>query len=85
MWGRDGHEMTGVEPYVHEAGARPPSLRRLYRKSPYFTNGSAGGLAEVLSAVRVGEGFFLHRGAAPGGRALYPGEREALLAFLRLL
>src|SRR5262249_43562622 len=39
VWGSDGYHKTGVEPYVHELGARTPSLRRLYKKRPYFTNG----------------------------------------------
>ena len=43
VWARPGYEKTGVEPYVHEQGARPSSLRRLYRKRPLFTNGSGGG------------------------------------------
>src|SRR5439155_1444646 len=41
VWARDTYEKTGVVPYVHEAGTRVPSLRRLYKKRPYFTNGSA--------------------------------------------
>lgn len=52
VWGRAGYEKTGVVPYVHEEGARVPSLRRLYKKRPYFTNGSAKALREVLERAR---------------------------------
>ncbi|WP_437585716.1 hypothetical protein [Sorangium sp. So ce1000] len=52
VWGRAGYEKTGVVPYVHEDGARVPSLRRLYKKRPYFTNGSAKTLREVLERAR---------------------------------
>jgi hypothetical protein len=30
VWGSDVRVRTGVEPYVHDEGARPPSLRRLW-------------------------------------------------------
>ena len=39
---------AGVVPYVNENGARVVPLRRLYKKYPYFTNGSAHGIPEVL-------------------------------------
>ncbi|WP_438014014.1 hypothetical protein WMF18_24175 [Sorangium sp. So ce315] len=58
VWGKAGYEKTGVVPYVHEQGARVPSLRRLYKKRPYFTNGSARTLRDVLERARF---------AAPGG------------------
>ena len=41
VWAHAEYEKTGVEPYVNEHGARVVSLRRLYKKHPYFTNGSA--------------------------------------------
>lgn len=98
VWGRDGYEKTGVVPYVHDEGARVPSLRRLYKKQPYFTNGSARTLAEVLERARFGDvpsassstpgqGAFFHDGAPEdGGLArLAPADIEALLAFLDLL
>ena len=87
VWGRDGYEKTGVEPYVHADGARSPSLRRLYKKRPYFTNGSAADLPAVLDAVRFGDGQFFHRGARddPTLSALDARERRVLLAFLDLL
>ncbi|HEX7599891.1 MAG TPA: hypothetical protein VF518_16855, partial [Polyangia bacterium] len=52
VWGLDEYRKTGVMPYVHERGARVPSLRRLHRKFPYFTNGSARDLDEVIARVR---------------------------------
>src|SRR5262249_5054646 len=67
VWGRIGYEKTGVVPYVHEQGARVPSLRRLFKKRPYLTNGSAKELKDVLDGVRFGaaEGssVFYHAGA----------------------
>ncbi len=67
-----------------------PSLRRLYKKRPYFTNGAAKELRDVLDAARFpteGEGTFYHAGApldAPLA-ALTDSEKDALLAFLDLL
>jgi cytochrome c peroxidase len=92
VWGRAGYEKTGVEPYVSPRGARVPSLRRLYVKRPYFTNGSAATLDEVLARVvlapqHAGEesnATFAHAGSARG-RQLDDEDRAALLAFLRLL
>ena len=84
VWGTEHYEKTGVVPYVHENGARVPSLRRLYKKRPYFTNGSAPDLATALAQVRFGP--FSHAGGAGGaGTALTDAERTALLAFLDLL
>jgi cytochrome c peroxidase len=85
VWGRVGYEKTGVVPYVHEQGARVPSLRRLYKKSPYFTNGSAKTLRDVLERARFGQGTFFHDNAPAGLTALSPDEIEASLAFLDLL
>ncbi|MEM9493429.1 MAG: c-type cytochrome, partial [Myxococcota bacterium] len=94
VWGRDEHYKTGVVPYVHPDGARVPSLRRLYKKWPYFTNGSAEDLAEVLERarfVRAGSGAdnaqpaFYHDGGPPAASILSRAQRDALLAFLRLL
>ena len=87
VWGRDGYERTGVEPYVHERGARVPSLRRLYKKRPYFTGGGAGSLDELLEQVAFEAGRFFHRGR-PGRsdlERLREWERVALAAFLDLL
>lgn len=88
VWGRSGYERTGVEPYVHEDGARPSSLRRIGLKRPYFTNGSSLTLGGVLERFRVvGEGTdaetFMH--ASTEGRGLDVEELRAIEAFLRLL
>jgi hypothetical protein len=95
VWGQSAYKKTGVTPYVHDLGARVPSLRRLFKKRPYFTNGSAKTLADVLAMARFGpgQGDFVHQSA--GGDAQGPGRgaeqaldqeaREALLAFLSLL
>jgi hypothetical protein len=87
VWARAEYEKTGVEPYVNENGARVVSLRRLFKKYPYFTNGTAKSLQAVLDRVRYDETSFFHDRAPPGGtfRALTPQEKEALLAFLDLL
>jgi hypothetical protein len=86
LWGRKGYERTGVEPYVHDRGARVPSLRRLNGKSPYFTNGSAATLEDVLERAAWGGDGFHHGGEPAGGaRGLTRAERTALRAFLALL
>jgi hypothetical protein len=93
VWARAEYARTGVEPYVSERGARVAALRRLFKKAPYFTNGSAGTLGVVLDRVRYDDGArsddatgFLHEAPASAPlRALTPGEKEALLAFLDLL
>ena len=77
------YERTGVEPYVHERGTRVPPLRRLYKKRPYFTNGSAPDLDDVLRRARVRAGGFAHDGAT--GELLDEPSQEALRAFLDLL
>ena len=86
VWGSFEYRKTGVLPYVDELGARTPSLRRLFKKRPYFTNGSARELVDVLQAARVGDGdAFLHAGSGEGLRGLSTEEIEELLAFLALL
>lgn len=90
VWGRVGYEKTGVLPYVTENGARVPSLRRLYKKRPYFTNGSAKSLSEVLEGVRFSTSYdaaFYHAGAPADASlvALTGEDKSALLAFLDLL
>ena len=86
VWGLNEYRKTGIEPCVHELGARVPSLRRLYKKRPYFTNGSAKTLRDVLDRARFGgaPGFF-HDGAPAGLEALSEQEKGALEAFLDLL
>jgi hypothetical protein len=81
VWGSSGYQKTGVTPYVHALGARTPSLRRSFKKHPYFTNGSAPDLDAVLQAVRLEP--FSHQGGE--GTPLAPLETAQLLAFLRLL
>ena len=86
VWARDGYEKTGVEPYVHDDGARPTSLRRLYKKWPYLTNGSARSLESLLESVSWDEGGrFYHASAPEGATGLEPEQRAALRAFLELL
>jgi len=83
-----------VVPYVHERGARVPSLRRVYKRFPLFTSGAAPDLPAVLSAARVaGEGtstsLFMHAGVgdglAAGLHGFPPADQSALLSFLTLL
>jgi len=92
VWACSEYEKTGVVPYVHDAGARVPSLRRLYKKRPYFTNGSAKDLGAVLERARLREGrppdeegAFFHDTAPSDAVALDADERAALASFLDLL
>lgn len=90
VWASDARLRTGIEPYVHPEGARVTSLRRLWIKRPYFTNGSAATLADVLARVRLRPSFSHAGGTAPGDRddpraSLTADERAALAAFLALL
>jgi len=87
VWSNAAYAKTGVTPYVHDAGARVSPLRRLYKRWPYFTNGSARSLAELLDRFAVGSGATYHDGA-PADAALArltDDEKAALLAFLDLL
>lgn len=84
-WASEQRWRTGVEPYVHPDGARVPSLRRLYRKHPYFTNGSAGDLATVIARARPGASLADFRHQNGTGAPLPLDEHAPLLAFLRLL
>jgi hypothetical protein len=85
VWARGDYEQTGIVPYVHEKGARVASLRRITRKFPYFTDGSARSLADVLARVRLREGRFFHGHAPAEARALPVEEQRALASFLELL
>jgi len=90
VWASEQRVKTGIEPYVHDEGARPPSLRRLWAKRPYFTNGSAATIADVLARARVPlagdpDGFLHHGPATATTRTLDDAERAALAAFLDLL
>ena len=81
VWSNATYAKTGVVPYVHANGARVPALRRLYKKWPYFTSGSARSLGEVLARF-AGDS---HDGAPRGAPALSAEDKTALLAFLDLL
>ncbi len=85
VWGLAEYRQTGVTPYVHPEGARIPSLRRLYKKRPYFTNGSAKSLMQVLSDARWSEQKFTHAGSRQDAGQLSATQRRQLLAFLKLL
>jgi hypothetical protein len=86
VWGSNEYQKTGVEPYVSPHGARVPSLRRLYKKRPYFTNGAAKTLRDVLDRARFqGPTGFFHDRAPEGLEALSYQDSGALLAFLALL
>jgi hypothetical protein len=89
VWGKAAYEQTGVTPYVHPEGARVPSLRRLYKKYPYFTNGTAKDLAAVLARSRFAPDQFWHDDedvpADQPRTALDVREQRALAAFLTLL
>lgn len=85
VWAKDGYHRTGVEPYVHELGARAPSLRRVADKRPYFTSGAAKSLDDVLARARWQGDAFWHDRAPEGAEGMAAEEREALRAFLELL
>jgi hypothetical protein len=86
VWARPEYAKTGVLPYVNENGARVVSLRRLYKKFPYFTNGSAKSVGDVLDRVQVrADGGFVHDGNLQRGRSLDAREKRELEAFLDLL
>jgi cytochrome c peroxidase len=87
VWASADYQKTGVTPYVHELGARVPSLRRLYAKWPRFTNGSADTIRDVLALVRYDRTRFFHQSSPPDAElhALTPSEIADLSAFLELL
>jgi hypothetical protein len=84
VWASDAYEKTGIVPYVHEQGARVPSLRRIYKKRPYFTNGTAPDVMSVLRSARWSGTTFSHAGGADGDRLDEPTAR-AIAAFVDLL
>jgi hypothetical protein len=79
VWSNAERAKTGVLPYVHDEGTRVPSLRRLYKKWPYFTNGSAHSLDDVI------DHFSLDGNHAGGAGSLTPDDKRTLRAFLDLL
>ena len=84
VWNNAAYAKTGIEPYVHDEGTRTPTLRRLYKKSPYFTNGSARSLGEVLDRFAY-DNTGHHDGATSAMTKLPADDKPALLAFLNLL
>ena len=88
VWAMNEYRKTGVTPYVHDNGARVPSLRRLAKKYPYLTSGSAKSLDDLLGRVRwTNAGAFFHDNAPATEKteSLSGHERETLRAFLELL
>ena len=89
VWSDGSYARTGVEPYVDRRGTRVPSLRRLYAKRPYLTNGSALALDQLLWFMRFTPNGARHASTAADVDAravqLDEQERSALLSFLRLL
>jgi hypothetical protein len=87
VWSDAAYAKTGVLPYVHASGARAPALRRLYKKWPYFTNGSARSLAEVLDRFASSPSASFHDGAPADAAVvrLTADDKSALQAFLDLL
>jgi hypothetical protein len=87
VWSNAAYAKTGVEPYVNDRGARVAPLRRLYKKWPLFTSGSARSLGELLDRFAWTPDATYHDGA-PAGPALArltAEDRAALLTFLDLL
>jgi len=87
VWSNAAYAKTGVVPYVHDRGARVPSLRRIYRKWPYFTSGIARSLDDVLDRFAWGPSTY-HDGAPTGLgdlARLTADDKAALRAFLALL
>ncbi len=52
VWGAASMTKTGIVPYISARGARVPSLRRVWDKRPYFTNGSASSMRDLLERFR---------------------------------
>jgi hypothetical protein len=85
VWSNAAYAKTGVEPYVHPDGARVPALRRLYKKWPYFTSGTAKSLGDVLDRFAWSGDAGYHDAAPAGAARLSADDKAALLAFLDLL
>lgn len=88
VWASAEYQKTGVLPYMHERGTRTPSLRRLFKKHPFFTNGSAKDPITVIAGSREVDGVFYHLGGPQKGDTIWEPEAEeynALAAFLDLL
>ena len=85
VWGSAGYRKTGITPYVCAEGARTPSLRRLYKKHPYFTNGSGRSVDDVLDTLRFASDATFHGRAPEGASTLSSADKRALRSFLDLL
>jgi hypothetical protein len=87
VWSNAAYEKTGVEPYVHADGARVPTLRRLYKKWPYFTTGRARSLDDVLDRFASSATATYHDASPPDAALarLSSDDKAALRAFLDLL
>ena len=85
VWSNAAYAKTGVEPYVHPDGARVPALRRLYKKWPYFTSGTARSLGDVLDRFAWSGDAGFHDAAPADASRLSAEDKTALLAFLDLL
>ena len=90
VWGAPFYTKTGIRPYVHRAGARVPSLRRVQQKHPYFTNGSSPTLGHLLARFRYRELTAWHhyeetseKGSVEEVKALTRDEIESLKELLR--
>jgi len=79
VWGAPFYTKTGIKPYVHRAGARVPSLRRVKQKYPYFTNGSSRTLRDLLSRFRYQDTKAWHHYEPRSGETK-PQDVKALMA-----
>jgi mono/diheme cytochrome c family protein len=71
-------------PVLGKDGNNPPSLRGVWDAAPYFSDGSARTLDEVLARTDP-DAPHVHAPANAARPAYSPGDRSALLAFLRAL
>ncbi len=86
VWSDAAYAKTSVTPYVNPRGTRIPTLRRLYKKWPYFTNGTAKSLDQLLDQYASNDKHVFHDGApAEGVTKLSASDKAALRAFLDLL
>jgi hypothetical protein len=88
VWGAPFLCKTGIRPYPDSTGTRVPSLRRIWYKYPYFTNGSAKDLHNVLTRFRYRGATAWHQYDGvekdkSGIQTLTPREIEALEALLK--
>lgn len=74
-------------PVLSPAGNNPPSLRGVWENAPYFSDGSAQTLEQVLRRTTLTPGAARVHGIENSwpGSAMSKADRDALLAFLRCL